>query len=191
MATAASAKTRMPRSRWHGVCLTEEQYLALPEEKPYLEFVDGTVVQKAGPNRDHWRLVNELLRLLMLYASARGGECGPEPRIRLRSGRYRVADAAYWAPGRPTVDDSIPTLTIEVRSPGEPLDKQREKCRQYREAGVEAAILADPGSRSVEVFDATHDGDVVNLTAGSVVETVALPGFQLSLTALFEVIERP
>jgi Uma2 family endonuclease len=191
MATTASAKTRLPRSRWHGVCLTEEQYLALPEEKPYLELVDGTVVQKAVPNRDHWRLVNELLRVLMLYVSAQGGECGPEPRVRLRSGRYRVADAAYWAPGRATVDDSIPTLTIEVRSPGEPLDKQREKCRQYREAGVDVAILVDPGSRSVELFDATHDSEVATPTAGAVVETVALPGFQLSLADLFGVLDRP
>ncbi len=33
--------------------MTEAEYLALPETKPYLEFVDGEVLQKAMPDSTH------------------------------------------------------------------------------------------------------------------------------------------
>ena len=38
------------QSRYHGVRMSPEQYLALPEVKPYLEYVDGVVLQKPMAN---------------------------------------------------------------------------------------------------------------------------------------------
>jgi len=42
--------------------MTPEQYLALPQEKPYLEYVDGMVLQKLMPTFDHGALVIRLAR---------------------------------------------------------------------------------------------------------------------------------
>lgn len=40
--------------------MTPEQYLALPEEKPYLEYIDGMVLQKPMPNEQHARVALEV-----------------------------------------------------------------------------------------------------------------------------------
>jgi Uma2 family endonuclease len=170
--------------------MSEAEYLALPEEKPYLEFVDGLVVQKAVPNRVHALLVAELTFLLVLYARAHGGETGPERRTLLfRTGRkYRLPDAAYYAPGTGKHDDDVPTLAVEVRSPGESLNAQREKCRQFRENGVAVCWLVDPASRSVEVFEDGRNGE--RLQGAATLESSHLPGFSLALEALFAILDR-
>jgi hypothetical protein len=64
--------------------MTEAQFLALPEVKPYLEYVDGVVLQKPVPKTVHGRLQAELARLLGNYASAVGaGSVATEARTAL------------------------------------------------------------------------------------------------------------
>lgn len=41
--------------------MSESEYLALPEEKPYLEYIDGVVLQKPMPNKSHVLLIEEIL----------------------------------------------------------------------------------------------------------------------------------
>ena len=43
-----------------GKRLTFEELLALPEEKPALEYFDGVVTQKVSPERDHSSLQYEI-----------------------------------------------------------------------------------------------------------------------------------
>jgi Uma2 family endonuclease len=170
--------------------MSEAEYLALPEEKPYLEFVDGLVVQKAVANRAHGLLVWKFDAELDRYADSHGGEAGPERRVFLdRTGRkYRLPDTAYYAPGTGKHDDDVPTLAVEVRSPGESLSAQREKCRQFRENGVAVCWLVDPASRSVELFEEGRDGE--RLQGAATLESSHLPGFSLALEALFAVLDR-
>lgn len=75
-----------------------------------------------------------------------------------------------------------------MRSPDDKMDDQRTKCLRYRTAGVDAAWLFDPDTRTVEVFDAQHDGLV--LGASDVLETPLIPGFRLPLGELFAVLDR-
>ena len=44
--------------------LTLDQFLALPEKKPALEYEDGVVTQKVSPKNRHSRLQWHLLRFL-------------------------------------------------------------------------------------------------------------------------------
>lgn len=174
-------------SRYNGCRMTEAEYLALPEEKPYLEYVDGVVIQKPMPTAVHRKLVAFIVHALFNYHTQSGGDSGPEGRIRLGDGpSYRIPDAAYWAPGRPSGDDSIPTLVVEVRSPEQTMGELREKCRFYRRNGVDACWLVDPDSRTVEVFDNGRDGE--RFAGDAVVSSPAAPGFALSLKDLFAVI---
>jgi Uma2 family endonuclease len=167
--------------------MSAAQYLALPEVKPYLEFVDGVVLQKPMPTTIHGRLQAELARVLGNYASTIGaGSVATETRMSLGSTHgFRVPDVSYWLPGRPSGDDSIPSIAIEVRSPGQALADLREKCRSYRESGVEACWLIDPDSRSVEVFEV---GANAILHESAVVSSGLLPGFELPLEQLFAVL---
>jgi len=173
------------QSRYHGVRMTPEEYLALPEEKPYLEYVDGVVLQKPMPNAEHADLVAQLVVELGLYKRIRGGKVRPEIRTALGEIQgFRLPDIGYWAPGRPAEDDSLPSLTIEVRSRSQTLAELRAKCRMFRASGVEACWLIDPVSRTAEVFEAGRDGQMVeSLTAACV------PGFELPLGTLFAVLD--
>lgn len=52
--------------------LTLDQYLALPEEKPYREWFNGRVVEKSMPNTPHARLQSFLAFLLVGYLESSG-----------------------------------------------------------------------------------------------------------------------
>ena len=168
--------------------MAEAEYLALPEEKPYLELHDGWVVQKSMADADHGRLVGGITFSFELQVRSFGGDHGPERRVRLRSGRYHVPDAAIWATGLPHGNDTLPTVAVEVRSPDESIRSQRAKCRRYRESGVPVVWLVDPRTRTVEVFEGDQDGVV--LRVGDTLATPHLPGFVLPLAELFSVLDR-
>ena len=170
--------------------MTEAEYLALPAEAPYLEYVNGEVLAKAMPDRNHMVLIQAVAFAFGLYVRANGGLCGPEGRSRfVGSGglaEYRLPDYSYWRPDTPTSDEDAllpPTLAVEVRSPDESMASQREKCRFYRERGVDVCWLIDPLSRSVEVFEDSLDGEPVG--HGGALESSRLPGFSLPLAQLF------
>ena len=58
--------------------MSVEEYLALPEEKPYLEYVDGEAVPKTMPDDRHMLLAAEFDIEIGLYRRATGGLSGPE-----------------------------------------------------------------------------------------------------------------
>ncbi|MBK7329838.1 MAG: Uma2 family endonuclease [Dehalococcoidia bacterium] len=62
------------QSKYHGVRMTPEEYLALPEEKPYLEYVDGVVLQKPMPNEDHGRIAFRIGFLIPDLAGQHSGQ---------------------------------------------------------------------------------------------------------------------
>ena len=132
----------LPVSKYHGRRMSEAEYLALPEEKPYLEYVDGVVLQKPRPDHIHRRLVRLFDFLFETYIRAHGGDGGPEGRVRLPDlSGYRLPDTAYWAPGRSSGKDSVPSLAIEVRSENQSMAELRRKCRAFRSNGVDCCWL--------------------------------------------------
>ena len=168
--------------------MTEAECLALPEVKPYLEYVDGVVLEKPIPNAQHRKLVKKVVVAIALYEDVHGGDSGPEGRVRLPDGSgYRLPDTAYWAPGRPSGDDSLPSLAVEVRSPDQTLAELRRKCRAFRANGVDACWLIDPTSRTVEIFEGDRDAEP--LTSEGVLRTEVMPGFELPLAQLFAVLK--
>jgi Uma2 family endonuclease len=177
-----------------GQRMSVEEYLALPEgEKPYREYVDGEVIEKALPDYRHVGLIQELGARLWLYQREHGGFGGPEPRIEFPDvdhTNFRLPDLAYWTPTtavRGLRAMRPPTLAIEVRSPDERMNAQRAKCRFFRNHGVPVAWLVDPDSRTVEVFEAERDGAV--LREGDALESPELPGFRLPVGELFAILD--
>jgi hypothetical protein len=81
-------------SRFHGVAMSAQKYLSLPEEKPYLEYIDGVVEQKPMVNAGHGRLVRRLDAMFDRHISAHGGDAG-------LSGAYSLLPATF-CPIRPT-----------------------------------------------------------------------------------------
>jgi Uma2 family endonuclease len=168
--------------------MTAAEYLALPEEKPYLEYINGEVCPKVAPDRRHSDIADAILGALWDYRKVHGGRSAVEGRIGFddpSDTRYLLPDVAYYAPGRPRGDRIMtpPTLAVEIRSPEQSKESQRAKCRYFRTHGVDVAWLVDPDERTVEVFEGLDDGTVVR--PGQTLRTGHLPGFELGVNALF------
>lgn len=166
--------------------MTPEQFLALPEEKPYLEYVDGMVVQKPMPTSEHALLVMELGLHMGLYRRDHGGALGAEARAALGDlPSYRLPDVSYWAPNNKVGDDKLPSVAVEIRSRSQTLEELREKCRVFRRAGVETCWLIDPVARTAELFEGERDGVRV-----SQLSAACMPSFELKVADLFAALDQ-
>ena len=165
--------------------MTPEEYLALPEEKPYLEYIDGVVLQKPMPNEDHGELAGELILHLKLWMKTHKGRLGPEVRARLGDlPNFRLPDVSYWKPGIVRGNEAPPTLAVEFRSKDQTLAELRRKCEFLRSSGVEACWLIDPVSRKAEIFEGKR-----NSVAIETLKADCLPSFELELADLFAVLD--
>ena len=168
-----------------------EQYLALPEEKPYLEWWDGIVLQKAVGNFDHGELQAWLAHLLTLYRLEAGGHTTTELHTWFESRGYRLPDVAYWAPGKPRIGARNyglpPTLAVEIESPGNRPGELQAKCEQMSALGVDECWLVLPAERAVEVYNGGRRTS--RLQAGAELRPQAMPGFAVSVAKLFSVLE--
>lgn len=166
--------------------MTPEQYLALPEEKPYLEYIDGMVVQKPMPNEQRAQIALEVGYHIRLWLRGKKGRAGVEARAKLGDlPNYRLPDVSFWKAGVPAGDEAPPTLAVEILSPNQSVAELRRKCEFLRSTGVETCWLIDPDQRTAELFEGrTKKGRPVDaLTAD------CLPGFNLPLAELFAVLD--
>jgi Uma2 family endonuclease len=168
--------------------LSVEEYLALPECKPYLEYVGGEARAKMAPAWEHFILAGRLMVVLAEYARAHGGDSGAEGRVEFEDDldrRFLLPDLAYYAASRQPRGRramTAPTLAIEIRSTDESMASQREKCHYYLAHGVDAALLVDPGNRAAEVFEG---GRHLVFEDPAVVTLDSLPGLEFRLGELF------
>jgi Uma2 family endonuclease len=192
MTSTASSPPDLERSKCDGVRMTLEQFEQLPEEKPYLEYFGGRVVQKAVGKRRHGKVQARVLARLLTFADRVGGDAWPEAQVYFEfpgGHGYRVPDVAYWAPGKPQGDDRRslpPTLAVEVRSIDQSLAPIVQKCRMMRAAGVDVCWLIDPETRQVFVFEGARDGELATTAA---LTSPYLPGFELPLDELWSAID--
>lgn len=185
----APSGDQFPVSKHHGRKMSEAEYLSLPEEKPYLEYIDGVVSEKPMPDHLHRRLIRLFDYWFEVYIRSHGGDGGPEGRLRLPDGSgFRLPDTAYWAPGRPSGKDSVPSVAVEVRSENQRVSTLQNKCRSLRANGVDVCWLIDPYARTVEVFEGGRDG--VRVAADGALETPVMPEFSVSLSELWAALDR-
>ena len=174
------------QSKYHGVRMTPEEYLALPEEKPYLEYVDGVVLQKPMPNEEHGRIAFRIGFLIQTWLGSIPARIGGEIRARLGDlPNYRLPDLSYWKPDAPFGNEEPPTIAVEVRSRDQTVAELRRKCEFLRSSGVETCWLIDPVTRTAEVFE----GRKKTGTPVTILAAQSLPGFELALSDLFAILD--
>jgi Uma2 family endonuclease len=173
--------------------LTLEQFLQLPEEKPALEFEDGTLTQKPVPLGQHSRLRGKLAEWVNGFAESRRLAIAfPELRTTY-AGRSCVPDLVVyrweripWSPEDEVEDDFLlpPDVAIEIASPDQSIPVLRRKCQWYVAHGVPLALLVEPQARYVVVFRA--DQPAATLRGADRIDfDPVLPGLALSVDELF------
>lgn len=178
---------------WSGRCYTLEEYLALPDESPSLEFDDGTVTQKVAVKLVHGGVQGLLTALFNQHAYPRRlGIALPDTRfvtprwapspdvVFYRRGRIRVR-------GRRLPADLFepPDLAVEIVSPEQSVTDLIKKCLRYVALGVGVVLLIDPDPETVLVF---RPGQPLLLLQGDdrIDLDDVLPGFELTVGAMFD-----
>lgn len=194
-----------PRSRWHGARMTLDEFLALPDEKPYLEWDHGVVVQKhvprdgkgtsdvVPPQSDHGSLQVEVaIQLDRVCREGRLGKVFTEMRI-MTPGWVPVPDVSYIRRERikPETRRRLgdlgipPDIAVEIVSPDQTVRELLEKCLRYAEIGVAISLVVDPDDETVY---AIRPGQPLRVLRGDdrIDLDDVLPGFDLTVHALFD-----
>ncbi len=174
---------------------------ALPDELPSgpvrYELDDGRLVIMTPPGFFHGTIEGNFVTALKTQGEYRGlgiassGDVG----IILRRNPDRIvgADAAFVAssslPLRLSPEgylETIPDLTVEVRSKNDTLAQLRRKVNRYLRAGVRVVWVADPIRRTVTEYRSGQTPQVFTEADTLTLEDI-IPGFQLSVQAALRV----
>jgi Uma2 family endonuclease len=178
-----------------GMRLTLEEFLALPEEKPALEYIDGMVDQKMSPKGQHSWLQGALIRLL---GEAGEGSSAALPELRVTFGGASVVpDVSVFllerlpldSRGRFANDITIPPdIAVEIMSPHQSATALVRRCRWYVANGVRIALLVDPDDETVLGF---RLDDRLSEWRGAdrIDPSEVLPNFDLTVDALLAVLK--
>lgn len=171
--------------------LTLEEFLALPETRPFTELIDGVPCQKPVGSEKHSRAQGNLYFLLRTHARTRRGRSRTElgvQFVRTSRGNFRVPDVVYYLPENVDRSDSkyparAPDLAAEVMSEGQSRATVRRRLEFLREQGTISTLLIDPEDETVEV----HDGESAFTARGDDQVTLAgINGFSFAVRDLFK-----
>jgi Uma2 family endonuclease len=173
--------------------MTLDEFLALPEVEPALEYADGVVTQKVAPQGQHVTLQDDFTQRVNAHARPRKlARAYPELRATY-AGVSRVPDVAVYLWHRiPRLPDSRvanrftepPDIAVEIVSPDQTATDLFSKCIWYVKNGVRIALIADPTRDIVLRFRPDALPDV--LTGDDRIDLdEVLPGFELTVDQLF------
>ena len=171
-----------------------DEYFALGADKPYLEFIDGEVIQKPLVGKRHSRMVAELIIELGTYLR-QTGEASVDTELR----HLRREDDWVFLPDisitlrthpqpvpAETLDpvEVMPDFAIEVLSPDDQPGRVTQRIAHYMRAGIPLLWVIDPEGERVTVW---RPGEAPSDLAAPAIVTGApvLPSFELDLSTLF------
>lgn len=185
---AAGAETRF----------SYDDLLRLPDDDLRHEVIDGVHYVTASPNLWHQELVGRLFLAIRTYLAehSRMGRVFLSPAdVVLSKFDVVVPDLLFVAKDQEDVltEKNVqgpPALVVEVLSPSTRKRDLRIKRRLFERVGVREYWIVDPDLEAVQVLRRSPDGmltPVADLTTDddASLETTLLPGFTLSVRALF------
>lgn len=171
-----------------------EEFLALEETKPYLELIDGEVVQKAMPSPKHSATVVEIIGVLRNFLRATPIARGDtELRHRQRAeDRVFLPDISVtlrsrWPRGAAGPVEVMPDFAIEVLSPDDRASRIAERIDFYLRAGTQLVWIIDPELENVSIYRPDAQ-PAFRKGTGKLDALPVLPGFELDLDDLFRVV---
>lgn len=182
MAQRAPARSPLDALLDHPGPWTEEEFLALPEDRR-IELLDGGLLVSPNARRGHQRLSSQLWATLGAAAPA-GIEVLEAINVRIGPGRILIPDLAVVTdPGADDLvaDASAVVLVVEIVSPGSVRTDRAVKPQLYAAAGIPVYLRIE--------FGADGPSGVLLELAGAGYREVARrqPGEPLVLTRPFPV----
>jgi Uma2 family endonuclease len=174
--------------------MTTEELLALPRNGVKRWLIRGQLREKPMTvrNRTHSRIMARIVYLLERWLEnqlePRGQILCGEAGCRLRRNPdstvgidvvYIAANLARQESTETTLIDGVPVLAVEILSPSDTLDEINEKIDNYLSAGVALVWIIDPHDRTVTIYRAGADPEVVNIRQELSGEP-HLPGFRVA-----------
>ncbi|MBI1762923.1 MAG: Uma2 family endonuclease [Acidobacteria bacterium] len=167
-----------------------EKELILDPEKSY-EIVNGQPEEKERPGARHGMIAARLLSRLNSFVEAHQlGVAFTEVNFKIGQNE-RIPNLSFVAADRIPVEgvpegvwQIPPDLAVEIISPNDLHDKVSHKVLEYLEAGVKQVWLVSSETRTVTIFRAM---DQVQVIAGerNLESPDLLPGFSCALTEIF------
>jgi len=174
--------------------MTLDEFLALPEQAPALELVDGEVTQKVAPQTRQAAMQFEVATQLNSFARPRKlGRAFPEHRGSY-DGASTVPDVTFFIRERIPRDRHgqlanrvfyQPDIAVEIASPDQPLSDLLVRCLWYLAHGVRIALMIDPERHWVVVFRPVTE-PIVTADTGQIDLGDVIPGFVLDVDRLFQ-----
>ena len=179
--------------------MTAEEFAA-KHENDRVELIDGYVVEKAMPNREHGWICAMMSGFLFVYLRERdiGRAVSHDGFISLRGverGRDTVygPDIAYFSyermprgPISREVSDTVPEIAVEVKSPSDSWSYVFGKMGDYLRGGVSVVVILDPESQSGSVYRANANQTTLGIDDTLTIPEI-LPGFEVRVGDLFGV----
>jgi Uma2 family endonuclease len=175
--------------------MTLEEFLELPEDKPYLEYIDGRIEAKVSPQTKHSLLTLRLLECLNGWARpARLGFAFPELRCTF-AGRSIIPDVVFLLREHIEIGEDgepvnevwrPPDIHIEIISPDSSVKKAREKLAHATAHGCPLGWLIHPEKkqRTIDVYRPGRPAE--RLAPDGVLEgEPVLRGFRLGVAEVF------
>jgi Uma2 family endonuclease len=173
---------------------TYKDYAALPDGGHRYEIVDGVLYMVPSPNEWHQEAVLEIASYLRMDIKLTGlgrvyiapfdvefdpnTVVQPDVMVILNENRNKITFSHIIG---------APDLVVEVSSPGTVGYDREKKQRAYEGAGVPEYWIADPWSRTVEVFTLEEDGyRTLGVFEGkAVLPSEVVPDFLVHVERLF------
>jgi Uma2 family endonuclease len=173
--------------------------LPMETDEALFELVNGRRVEMPPMSIRAVTVVTRLSHMINAFAGPRQlGEAFTEMLIQVPvpedEGRNRRPDVCFVSTAKLTADgpedfdanawDIVPDLAIEVTSPTDRAEDQRQKVHEYHQLGVGCVWVVYPKLRIVDVYEAS--GTVRTFGPGGIVRgDPVLPGLEVQLDDLF------
>jgi Uma2 family endonuclease len=175
--------------------LTAEDYRLTPEGPPWLQLIEGELVQEPSPNSSHQLVHADLYRILasQVWEQRLGLVIAAPMDVWLDNENVLQPDLLYVSRRRAGIvaDDGVhgpPDLVVEILSPSSGSRDLIQKRRIYARSGVEEYWLVDPRSRQVTVFRFAETGESpIRIAApGEQLASPLFPGFSIDVGSIFQ-----
>jgi Uma2 family endonuclease len=179
-----------PQGQWR-----YEDYLRLPDDGRRYEIIEGILYVSSAPDYDHQFTVSKLTRYFDVFLTDNGMGI-------VLNAPFEVHLAEHSRPVQPDVlcilapqmlapgakfFAGAPDLVVEVISPSSIRRDRNTKFDAYEKAGVAEYWLADPKTRSVEVYTLSNGEFALfgQYTGDEAIQSAVLPGLTIKTSQLF------